>query len=86
MNRWIELIFSQDIPGETKKYSIGVAYLDKIISILSGETIRSFPWICKAAQRASHKISNSGLPASLYLRTEGALLPEIEEQLSFILR
>jgi predicted metal-dependent phosphoesterase TrpH len=86
MNRWIELIFSPDIPGEIKEYSLGVAYLDKIINILSGETIRSFPWICKAAQRASHKISNSGLPASLYLRSEGALLPEIEEQLSFILR
>jgi len=86
MNRWIELIFSPDIPREFKEYSLGVTYLDKIINILSGETIRSFPWICKAAQRASQKISNSGLPASLYLRTEGALLPEIEEQLSFILR
>ena len=86
MNRWIELIFSPDIPGETKEYSLGVGYLDKIISILSGETIRSFPWICKAAQRASHKISNSGLPASLYLRSEGAHLPEIEVQLSNILR
>jgi predicted metal-dependent phosphoesterase TrpH len=86
MNRWIELIFSPDIPGETKEYSLGVGYLDKIISILSGETIRSFPWICKAAQRASHKISNSGLPALLYLRSEGALLPEIEEKLSNILR
>ena len=86
MNRWIELIFSPDIPGEIKEYSLGVGYLDKIINILSGETIRSFPWICKAAQRASHKISNSGLPASLYLRSEGALLPEIEEKLSNILR
>jgi len=86
MNRWIELIFSRDILGETKEYSSGVGYLDKIVNILSGETIKSFPWICKAAQRASHKISNSGLPASLYLRSEGALLPEIEEQLSFILR
>ena len=86
MNRWIELIFSPDIPGETKEYSLGVGYLDKIISILSGETIRSFPWICKAAQSASHKISNSGLPALLYLRSEGAHLPEIEVQLSNILR
>ena len=86
MNRWIELIFSPDIPGETKEYSLGVSYLDKIISVLSGETIRSFPWICKTAQRASHKISNSGLPALLYLRSEGAHLPEIEVQLSNILR
>ena len=86
MNRWIELIFSPDIPGETKEYSLGVSYLDKIISVLSGETIRSFPWICKTAQRASHKISNSGLPALLYLRSEGAHLPEIEEKLSNILR
>jgi len=25
MNRWIELIFSPDIPGEIKEYSLGVA-------------------------------------------------------------
>lgn len=86
MNRWIELIFSRDISAETKEYSLGVAYLDKVVNILSGETIRSFPWVCKAAQRASHRLSNSGLLAMLYLRYEGALLPEIEEQLSGILR
>ena len=84
MNRWIELIFSQDISVEPKEYSLGVGYLDKVVNILSGETIRSNPWICKAAYRASHKLSNSGLPASLYLRSEGALLPEIEKQFASI--
>jgi len=80
MNRWIELIFSQDILGVPQKYSLGIGYLDKIVNILSGETIKSFPRICRAAYRASYKISNSGLPASLCLRSEGALLPEIEKQ------
>jgi len=84
MSRWIELIFSQDISEGPKEYSLGVAYLDKIINILSGETIRSYPRIYRAAYTASHKISNSGLPASLYLRFEGALLPEIEEQFASI--
>jgi hypothetical protein len=80
MNRWIELIFSQDILGVPQEYSLGIGYLDKIVNILSGETIKSFPRICRAAYRASYKISNSGLPASLCLRSEGALLPEIEKQ------
>jgi hypothetical protein len=35
MNRWIELIFSPDIPGEIKEYSLGVAYLDKIMNMLN---------------------------------------------------
>ncbi len=81
MNRWIELIFSQDISREPKEYSLGIAYLDKIVNILSGETIRSNPWICRAAYMASHKLSNSGLPASLYLRSEAALLPEMKSNL-----
>lgn len=82
MNRWIELIFSLDILEEPKEYSLGIGYLDKIVNVLSGETFKSFPRIGKAAYRASHKISNSGLPASLYLRSEGTLLPEIEKQLA----
>ena len=47
MNRWVELIFSQDVSVEPKEYSLGVAYLDKVVNILSGETIRGNPWICK---------------------------------------
>jgi hypothetical protein len=82
MNRWIELIFSLDILEEPKEYSLGIGYLDKIVNVLSGETIKSFPKIGNAAYRASHKIFNSGLPASLYLRSESTLLPEIEKQLA----
>jgi hypothetical protein len=86
MNRWIELIFSRDMIEETKEYSLGVGYMDRIVNVLSGKTVRSFPLIRRAAYEASQRISNSGLPASLYLRSEGALLPEIEKQLSIILR
>jgi hypothetical protein len=85
MNRWIELIFSRDIFEESKEYSLGVGYLDKMVNVLSGKTIRSFPRIRRAAYMASQKISNSGLPASLYLRSERAHLLDIEKQLSTIL-
>ena len=83
MNRWIELIFSRDMFQEAKEYSTGVRYLDKIINILTSKNLRSFPTISSAAQRASYRISGSGLPALSYLKYESSLLPELERQLRF---
>jgi predicted metal-dependent phosphoesterase TrpH len=86
MNRWVELIFSRDMFKDAKKYSIREGYLDLIVKILVSETLRSSPMIFSAAHRVSQKISRSGLPALLYLRSECSLLPEIEKQIRISLR
>ncbi len=60
--------------------------LDKIIRAMTSETLRDFPRLYSYAMRTACRLSNSGLPASVYLRSERSLLPEIEKQLSLILR
>jgi predicted metal-dependent phosphoesterase TrpH len=86
INRWIELIFSPDIWDHSRKCSMGVGYLDRILKALSSNTLKSSPRMGRAVYKLSQKISNSGLPAWMYLRTEGSSLSEIESQLSMILR
>lgn len=85
INAWIDLVFSPDLAPYSKDCTTGTKYLDRLISAMESETLRDFPRICRYALSLCHKISNSGLPASLYLRFEGSLIPEIEMQLASIL-
>lgn len=84
-NAWIGLIFSTALVQDPS-CSTGINYLDKTIHILSSETLRDFPRIGRMVMNLAYRISNSGLPAALYFRSEGALLPEIENQLKLALR
>jgi len=80
-NALIDQIFSTDRLCKSEGYSTGVCHLDRLINALSSERLRNFPRIYKAAFRAAQGVSNSGLPASIYLRLENSLLPEIERTL-----
>jgi predicted metal-dependent phosphoesterase TrpH len=85
INAWIDLVFSPDLLPGADEYTIGTRYVDGLIRALASETLRGFPRLCQHAVRICHKISNSGIPASLYLRSEGTLMPEIERQLAAVL-
>jgi hypothetical protein len=85
INAWIDLVFSPDILPGIEDYTIGTRCVDGLIRALSSETLRSFPRLCQHAVSICHRISNSGIPASLYLRSEGAIMPEIERQLASVL-
>jgi predicted metal-dependent phosphoesterase TrpH len=86
INAWIGLVFSLETAAGAPGCSTGISYLDKVIHALTSETLRDFPRLYSYAMRLAYGLSNSGLPASLYLRWERSLLPEIEKQLSMILR
>jgi len=85
INTWIDLIFSHDLLPGVKDFSTGIFYIDAIIHALAGETIRGFPRLWDKAFGFCRRISNSGVPASLYLQSEAARLGEIENLLSDVL-
>ena len=85
-NALIGQIFSQDRLCMNQGYSTGVRHLDRLINALSSDRLKDFPRIYKAAFHAAQHVSNSGLPASLYLRLENSLLPEIERTLGSLPR
>ena len=86
INAWIGLVFNLETTAGAPGCSTGRASLDKIIHALTSETLRDFPRLYSYAMRLTYRISNSGLPAALYLRSERSMLPEIERQLSQIFR
>jgi hypothetical protein len=85
INTWIGLIFSLETTPGAPGCSMGIGYLDKTIRALTSGTLRDFPRLYGYANGLAYRISNSGLPASVYLRWERSFLPEIEKQLSRIL-
>jgi len=85
INAWIDLISCQDILSDLKDYSIGVKYVDGLIHTLTSETLKGFPRLYRCSLSLCHRISNSGLPALIYLRAERSLIPEIERQLGIVL-
>lgn len=82
INAWIGMIFRHEMVQEASHISTGVGYVDKIIRILSSNTLMDFPRLQRSAMGMAYKISNSGLPALLYLRSEKLLLPEIEREMA----
>lgn len=85
-NTWIYNIFNPDImdPEMTNFYT-GIGYVDKLARALSSETLRGSPRILRAVEKLTYRISDSGLPASIYLCKENSLLPEIEKQMALFL-
>jgi len=82
INAWIGMIFRNEMIQEAPRISTGIGYIDKIIRILSSNTLMDFPRLQKSAMSMAYKISNSGVPALLYLRSERLLLPEIEKEIA----
>jgi len=83
VNTWIKLIFDSGTTRSTEaQFSTGLCYLDKLIWALTSETLRNLPRLSKVLEFLAYKISNSGIPAYLYLTKENCFVPEIEGQIS----
>ena len=81
MNIWLDLISGQEMILKNKNISTGISHLDKLIAILASKSLGDFPRVYRAALCAMHKISNSGLPAGLYIRRENLQLYDIEQKM-----
>jgi len=81
MNIWLDLLSRQDMMQIGKKITTGIGSIDRLIAILSSESLRDSPRIYRAALAAAHKIANSGLPAALYIKKEISGIYEMEQML-----
>jgi len=81
MKMWLDLMSNQDMILKNKKVSTGIRHLDRLISILASKSFREFPRAYSAALCAMHKISSSGLPATLYIKREALQLYNIEHKM-----
>lgn len=85
MNAWIDLLSHQGLFQSDDVISTGLGYMDRILGVMTGGTFRNFPRLRRCTMNLCRKLSCSGIPASLYLRSEGSLVPEIEKQLSVVM-
>lgn len=80
VNAWIELIFNLDVAKlDISEFSTGFSHLDRLVRALASERLRGCPRVYRRLERLTYRISNSGIPATLYLRMENSIVPQIED-------
>jgi hypothetical protein len=80
LNGWIELIFNlEGTRLDVSDFSTGFSHLDRLVRTLASERIRRRPGVYQAFERLARKISNTGIPASIYLNMENSIIPQIED-------
>jgi predicted metal-dependent phosphoesterase TrpH len=80
VNAWIELIFNLDLAKlDISDFSTGFGHLDRLVRALASERLRRSPRVYRNLERLTYRISNTGIPASLYLRMENSTMPQIED-------
>ncbi|AKB44479.1 PHP domain-containing protein [Methanosarcina vacuolata] len=82
MNTWIDLIFeksqkNRDIEG----YLTGIKSLDTMVKISRSTLLSSFPGLNRTTMNLFYMISNTGLPASVYIHSAENLAKDIERQI-----
>ena len=82
MNTWIDLIFEKSQKNrDIKGYLTGIKSLDAMVRISRSTLLNYSPKINRTTMNLFYMISNSGLPASVYLHSEESLVKEIEKQI-----
>lgn len=80
VNAWIELIFNLDLARiDISDFSTGFSNLDRLIRALASDRLRGCPRVYRTLERLSRRLSNTGIPASLYLKMENSFVPQIED-------
>jgi len=80
VNAWIELIFNLDLARiDISDFSTGFGNLDRLIRALTSDRLRGCPRVYGTLERLSRRLSNTGIPASIYLRMENSIVPQIED-------
>jgi predicted metal-dependent phosphoesterase TrpH len=82
MNIWIDLIFEKSQKSrEIKTFLTGIKSLDTMVRISRSTLLNYSPKLNRTAMNLLYIISNTGLPASVYLHSEENLAREIEKQI-----
>ncbi len=82
MNIWIDLIFEKSPKNkDIKTFLTGVKSLDTMVRISRSALLSYSPKLNRTAMNLLYMISNTGLPASVYLHSEEMLAREIEKQI-----
>lgn len=82
MNTWIDLIFEKSPKSrDIKNYLTGIKSLDAMVKISRSTLLNYSPRLNRTAMNLFYMISNTGLPASLYIHSEKILAREIEKNI-----
>lgn len=82
MNIWIDLIFEKSQKSrEIKNFLTGIKSLDTMVKLSRSTLLNYSPKLNRTAMNLLFMISNTGLPASVYLHTEENLAKEIEKMI-----
>jgi predicted metal-dependent phosphoesterase TrpH len=82
MNTWIDLIFEKSQKNsDIKNYLTGIKSLDAMVKISRSSLLSCFPGLNRTTMNLFYMISNTGLPASVYIHSEKSVLKEIEKQI-----
>jgi len=80
VNAWIELIFNLDASKlDLSNFSTGFCHLDRLVRALASERLKGCPRFYRNLEKLVYRISNTGIPASIYLRMENSIIPQIED-------
>lgn len=82
MNTWIDLIFEKSQRSrDIKNYLTGIRSLDVMVKISRSTLLNYSPRLNRTAMNLFYMISNTGLPASLYIHSEKSLAREIKKKI-----
>jgi len=82
MNTWIDLIFEKSQKSrDIKNYLTGIKSLDAIVRISRSALLNCSPMLNRTTMSLLYMISNTGLPASLYIHSKESFAKEIEKKI-----
>ncbi|HNX39224.1 MAG TPA: PHP-associated domain-containing protein [Methanothrix sp.] len=81
MKLWLDLLSGQEDINSKREIHTGISQVDRLIALLSSNTLRDFPRVYRAFLAATYKLAGSGLPAALYIRRECFRICQMEQQL-----
>ncbi|KKG11890.1 PHP domain-containing protein [Methanosarcina sp. 2.H.A.1B.4] len=82
MNTWIDLIFEKSQKTrDIKSYLTGIKSLDTMVRISRSALLNCSPRLNRTTMGLLYLISNTGLPASLYIHSKKVFAKEIEKKI-----
>ncbi|HIH75459.1 MAG TPA: PHP domain-containing protein [Methanosarcina sp.] len=82
MNTWIDLIFEKSQKNrDIKNYLTGIRSLDAMVKISRSTLLNYSPILNRTAMNLFYMVSNTGLPASLYIHSEKNFAREIKKKI-----
>lgn len=86
----IEFLFLNPLARRSKwhgrKIHTGISQVNRLIRLLSSNTLRDFPRVYRAFLAATYRLAGSGVPAAIYIRRECFRICEMEQQLGIYAR